>query len=81
VLVRREFCAKKVFQKIQVGGWNEKTCFSRHLGFFEKLFFHKICVLSTPNECKKKIGKMLDALRVMRKYMILICHFGSNRDF
>jgi hypothetical protein len=43
----------------------KKTCLSRHLGFFEKHFFYKICVLLTPNECKKKIEKMLDALRVM----------------
>jgi hypothetical protein len=28
VLVRRKFCGKKVFQKIQDGGWNEKTCLS-----------------------------------------------------
>jgi hypothetical protein len=63
VLVRRKFSGKKVFSKIQNGGWNEKTCLSRHLGFFEKLFFQKICVL--PNECKKKIEKMLNALRVM----------------
>jgi hypothetical protein len=29
---------KKVFQKIQDGGWNKKIRLSRHLGFFEKLF-------------------------------------------
>jgi hypothetical protein len=39
VLVRRKFCGKKVYQKIQDGGWNEKIRLSRHLGFFEKLFF------------------------------------------
>jgi hypothetical protein len=72
---------KKVFQIIQEGAWNEKTRLSRHLGFFEKLFFHKICVLPTPNECKNKIEKMLDALRVMTKNPILIRHFGSNRYF
>jgi hypothetical protein len=60
VLLKR----KKVFQKIQDGGWNEKIRLSRHLGFFEKLFFHKTCVLVEPNECKKKIDKMLDTLRV-----------------
>jgi hypothetical protein len=65
VLIRRKFCGKQVFQKIQNGGWNEKTRFSRDLGFFEKLFFYKICVLSTPNGCKKKIAKIMDALRVM----------------
>jgi hypothetical protein len=37
VLLRRKICGKKVFQKIQDGGWNEKTRFSRHLGFFEKI--------------------------------------------
>jgi hypothetical protein len=37
---------------------------SRHLWWLEKLFFHKICVLPTPNERKKKIEKMLDTLRV-----------------
>jgi hypothetical protein len=55
------------FQKFQDGGWNEKIRLSCHLGFFEKLFFHKICVLPTPNECEKKIEKMLDTLRVMSK--------------
>jgi hypothetical protein len=62
VLERRKFCGKKVFQKIQDGGWNEKTRLSRHLGFFERLFFHKICVFLTPNECKNKIEKMLHTL-------------------
>jgi hypothetical protein len=81
VLVIRKFCGKKVFQKIQDGGWNEKTRSSRHLGFFEKLFFQKICVSPTTNECKKKIEKMLDALRVMAKNLILIRHFGSNHHF
>jgi hypothetical protein len=38
VLERCKFCGKKVFQKIQDGGWNEKTRLSRHLGFFEKPF-------------------------------------------
>jgi hypothetical protein len=60
--VRRKFCGKKVIQKIQDGGWNEKNRLSRHLGFFEKLFFH---VSVIPNECKKKIEKMLDTLRNM----------------
>jgi hypothetical protein len=64
LLLRRKFCGKIVFQKIQDGGWNEKTRLSRHLGFLEN-FFHKICVLVTPNESKKKIEKMFDTLRVM----------------
>jgi hypothetical protein len=68
-------------QKIQDGGWNEKNRLSRHLGFFEKKNFHKICVLLRPNECKKKIEKMLDTLRVTSKNLILIRHFGSNRHF
>jgi hypothetical protein len=80
-LVRRKFCGKKVFQKIQDGGWKEKTCLSCHLGFFEKLFFHKICILLTLNECENKIEKMLNALRVMAKKLILIRHFGSNHHF
>jgi hypothetical protein len=75
------FVEKKVFQKIKDGGLHGFFYFSRHLGFFEKLFFHKICVFVTPNECKKKIEKMLDALKVMAKTLILICHFGSNRHF
>jgi hypothetical protein len=66
-LVRRKFCEKKVFQKIQDGGLNGVFHSSRHLGFYEKLFFHKICALPTPNECKKKIEKMLNTLRVMSK--------------
>jgi hypothetical protein len=45
------FEKKKVFQKIQDGDSNEFFHSSRHLGFFEKLFFHKICVLLRPNEC------------------------------
>jgi hypothetical protein len=54
---------KKVFQKIQDGGWNEKTRLSRHLGFFEKLFSKKLAsYIVTPNECKKKTEKMLDTL-------------------
>jgi hypothetical protein len=81
VLERCKFCGKKVFKKIQDGGWNEKTRLSRHLEFFGKLFFHKICVFLTPNEYKKKIEKMLDALRDMAKNLILIRHFGSNRHF
>jgi hypothetical protein len=63
-LVRRKICGKKYFQKIQDGGWNEKNRLSRHLGFFKKLFFNKICILLRPIECKKKIEKMLDSLRV-----------------
>jgi hypothetical protein len=54
---------------------------SRHLGFFEKLFFHKIYILLTPNEYKKKIEKIFDTHRVMSKNLILIRHFGSNRHF
>jgi hypothetical protein len=81
MLGRRKFCEKKVFQKIKDGGWNEKNRFSRHLGFFEKLFFHKICVLLRPKESKKKIEKMLDTLRVTTKNLILIRHFGLNRHF
>jgi hypothetical protein len=63
--------------------WRLKRFFysSRHLGFFEKLFFHKICVLQRPNECKKMIEKMMDSLRVTSKNLILIRHFGSNRHF
>jgi hypothetical protein len=34
--------------------WQVKISLSRHLGFFEKKI-HNICVLPTPNECKKKI--------------------------
>jgi hypothetical protein len=30
---------KKSFSEIQDGGWNDTTRLSRHLGFFEKLFF------------------------------------------
>jgi hypothetical protein len=71
----------KVFQKIQDGGSNDFFHSSRHFGFFEKLFFHKICVLLRPNECKMKIEKILDALRVKSKNLILIRHFGSNRHF
>jgi hypothetical protein len=70
-----------VKKKIQDGGWNEKIRLSRHLGFFEKLFFHKFCVLLRPNECKKKIEKILDIFRVTSKNQILIRHFGSNRHF
>jgi hypothetical protein len=66
VLIKRKFCGEKVCQKIQDGGWIEKkNRLSRHLEFFEKLFFHKICILLTTNECKKKIEKMLDTLRIM----------------
>jgi hypothetical protein len=50
---------KKFFKKFKMAAGMKKH------GFFEKLFFHKICVLLTPNECKKKIEKMLDALRVI----------------
>jgi hypothetical protein len=82
VLGRRKFCGKKVFQKIQDGGLNGFFHLSRDLGFFEKLFFHKISVFPTQNECKKKIEKILvDTLRVMSKNQILIRHFGSNRHF
>jgi hypothetical protein len=70
----------KKLKKNQNGGWNVKIHFTRHLGFF-KNFFHKICVLPTPNECKKKIEKMLDTLRVMSKNLILIRHFVSNLHF
>jgi hypothetical protein len=70
-----------VFQKIQDGGSNEFFHSIRHLGFFEKLFFHKICVLQRHNKSKKKIEKMLDFLRVTSKNLILIRHFGSNRHF
>jgi hypothetical protein len=66
---------KKVFQKIQDGGLNGFFHSSRHLEFFEKLFFHKICVFLTPNECRKKIEKIIDAFRVMAKNLILIRHF------
>jgi hypothetical protein len=72
---------KKVFQKIQDGGSNDFFHSSRHLGFFEKLFFHKICVLQRPNKSKKKIEKMLDSLRDTSKNLILIRHFGSNCRF
>jgi hypothetical protein len=70
---------KKTFSKIQDGALNGFFHLSRHLGFFEKLFFHKNCVFLTPNECKKKIEKILDILRVMSKNLILIRHYGSNR--
>jgi hypothetical protein len=81
VLGRRKFCGKEVFQKISDGGWNEKISLSRHLGFFEKLFSHKICVFPTRNECKKKIEKVLNTLRVMSQNLILIRHFGSNLHY
>jgi hypothetical protein len=32
---------KKVFKKIQDGGWNKKNRLSHNLGFFEKLFSTK----------------------------------------
>jgi hypothetical protein len=80
-LSKTQILWKKVFQKIQDGGRDEKIRLSRHLGFFEKLFFHKICVLLRPIECKKKIEKMLHSLRVTSKNLILIRHLGSNRHF
>jgi hypothetical protein len=46
---------KKDFQKIQDSCLNCFFHFSRHLGFLNKLLFHNICVLPTPNEFKKKI--------------------------
>jgi hypothetical protein len=71
VLIKRKFCGKKFFKKSKMAA----------LGFFYKLFFHKICVLLRPNECKKKIEKMLDTLRVTSKNLILIRHFVSNCHF
>jgi hypothetical protein len=62
VLIRCKFCGKKVFQQIQDGGLNGFFHLSRQLEFFEK-----ICVFPTPNECKKKIEKILDPLRVISK--------------
>jgi hypothetical protein len=58
-----------------------KKSFQPPSWIFWKTFFHKMCVLLTPNECKKKIGKMLDTLRVTSKNLILIRHFGSNLHF
>jgi hypothetical protein len=81
VSVRRKFCGREVFQKIQDGGLNGFFHSTHHLGFFEKPFFHKICVLPTPNENKKKIEKMLDTFRVLLKNLILVSHFGSNPHF
>jgi hypothetical protein len=75
VLVRRKFCRNKD------GGLNGFFYCSRHLVFFWKICFYKICVLPTPNECKKKIEKMLDALKVMPKNPISVRHFGSNHHF
>jgi hypothetical protein len=72
---------KMFFKKFQDGGSNEFVHSSRHLAFFEKLCFQKICVLLRPNECKKKIEKMLDSLRVTSKNLILIRHFGLHRHF
>jgi hypothetical protein len=73
---------KKVFKKIQDGGWNEFFFGAAILDLKKKkLFFHKVCVLLTPNECKKKIEKIMDTLRVTPKNLILIRHFGSNRHF
>jgi hypothetical protein len=37
------------------------------LNFLKNLFFRKTCKLLTPNECKKKIEKMLGTLRFMQK--------------
>jgi hypothetical protein len=54
---------KKFFKKSKMAAGIKKTRLSRHFGFFEKLFFHKTCVLVTPNEPNKKIEKMLDTLR------------------
>jgi hypothetical protein len=36
VLIRCKFCGKKVFQKIQDGGWNEKTRLNR---LFSSIFW------------------------------------------
>jgi hypothetical protein len=72
---------KKSFLKNPRWRLERKTRLSRYLGFFEKLFSHKICVLTIPNECKKKIEKMLDTQRVMSKNLIFIRHFGSHRHF
>jgi hypothetical protein len=51
--VRPHFFSK-VFQKIQDGGWNEKTRLSRHLGFFEKLFFPQNLRLSNTKRTQKE---------------------------
>jgi hypothetical protein len=37
------------------------------LDFLKNFFFYKICVLPTPNECKKKIEKLLDTLSYVKK--------------
>jgi hypothetical protein len=63
---KTQILRKTVFQKIK-NGRDEKICLSYHLGFFQKLFFLKICVLSTPNECKKKIEKTLDSQSYVKK--------------
>jgi hypothetical protein len=51
------------------------------LDFLKNFVSHKICVLLRPNESKKKTEKILDTLRVTSKNLILIRHFGSNRNF
>jgi hypothetical protein len=51
--LRSKFCWKKVLKKIQDLGWNKKNNFSRHLGFFEKLFSTK-CVPYTPQMNAKR---------------------------
>jgi hypothetical protein len=92
-LVRRNFSGKKGFQKIQDDFKPRFKLiffyFSRHLGFFEKLLFHKICVLPTPNQDKNKIVKTLYTTQNNAKkfdfdlplWIELGSSLGSNRLF
>jgi hypothetical protein len=71
----------KKAQIFQDGGWIYKKRFNCHLNFFVKPIFHKIFVLLTPNEGKRKIEKLLETLKIMLKNLILIRHFGSIHHF
>jgi hypothetical protein len=46
--------------------------FSRHLGFFPKLFFPQIMHIKHIKKCKKKIEKSFETLRVMLQKLIFL---------
>jgi hypothetical protein len=55
--------------------------FSRRLRFFEKSFFHKTCNQITPNECKKKIEKISETLKVNKKKSYFDPPFWTDPPF
>jgi hypothetical protein len=80
---RRNFGGKKFLEKTKMANKIVLFLVQPPLELFEKLFFHKIALISSKylGKYKRKIEKICETFRVVLKNLNFIRHFVSIHNF